>query len=499
MKRNRNKSELLHSRQETANTIQLARYRTRPQTAFTLVSFFREFFQHDPEPTDLVYKQRYSAELVDGFKVLSLLVFATMVFLFLVHLPQMEGPTQPFPDALSVMTCAVLTVAGGVGLLTSRFIRSPATAVAASAALLVFCVAAFTIDRLRQTAQGDRPAPSLIPIVSFVLILAVAVIPLRPARVLGLGILLLTSCALAARFGEVPLQANPLDFVTAGTSVAVSVIVAARATSQRIRVHQAHLSAINAEREVEDTRERALLAESAVTMERLAASLSHELNTPIGALKSATETLTLCVQKYASFAAGSRLPHMVQELSTAVRDSTARLSETVGRIQRFANLDRGAIRLIDINELVQDAVALMNPPSMSQVQVALNLAPLPQIWCRPHGLSIALASILNEFLENGMAVTIETYATGDKVVVKLAEAGAADVSEERGQGELRFAVVSGHVRASGWELFAARQLVRETGGDLQIQRNSPDAQTITITLSASAILPGQSARNGTES
>jgi signal transduction histidine kinase len=494
MKRNHDsESELLHSRQGTANRLQLARHQTRPRAAFTLVAFFREFFQRDSEPADLVYKQRYAAELVDSFRVLSLLVFATMSVLFLVHLPQVEGLRPRFPDALSVMTCAVLTVAGGVGLLTSKFIRSPATAVAASAALLVSCVAALTIDRLRQTAQGDRPAPSLIPIVSFVLILGVAVIPLRPARMLGLGVLLLTSCGLAAWFGEVPLEANPLDVVTAGTAVAVSVIIAARATSQRIRVHQAHLSAINAEREVEDVRERALLAESAVTMERLAASLSHELNTPIGALKSATETLTLCVQKHASFAAGSRLPQMVQELSTAIRDSTARLSETVGRIQRFANLDRSAIRLIDINELVQDAVALMNPPSMSQVQVALNLAPLPQIWCRPHGLSVALASILNELLENGIAVTIDTYAIGDKVVIKLAEAGHADVSEGREQGELSFAVVSGHVRASGWELFAARQLVRETGGDLQIERNSPDAQTITIALSASAVLPNQSA------
>ena len=314
-----------------------------------------------------------------------------------------------------------------MALLTSKFIRSPAAAVIASAALLGSCVAAFTIDRLRETAQDHRPAPSLIPIISFVLILGVAVVPLRPARALALGVLLLMSCGLAAQFGDVPVQANLLDFVSAGTAVAVSVIIATRSTSQRIRVHHAHLSAMTAEQGAENARERALLAESAVTMKRLAASLSHELNTPIGALKSATETLTRCVQKYASFATGSRMPQMVQELSTAIRDSTARLSETVGRIQRFANLDRSAIRLIDINELVQDAVALMNPPSVSHIQVALNLEQLPPIWCRPHGLSVAMASILNEVLENGIAVTIDTYATEANVVVKLAQACPAGV------------------------------------------------------------------------
>jgi two-component system C4-dicarboxylate transport sensor histidine kinase DctB len=287
------------------------------------------------------------------------------------------------------------------------------------------------------------------------------------------------------------MQANLLDITSAGTAVAVSVIIAARSTSQRIRVHLAYSSAMNAEREAEDARERALLAESAVTMERLAASLSHELNTPIGALKSATETLTRCVQQYASFAAGSRMPKMVQELSTAIRDSTGRLGEAVGRIQRFANLDRSAIRLIDVNQLVQDAVALMNPPSVSQIQITLNLEPLPQIWCRPHGLSVAVASILNEMLENGIDMIIDTHVSGAHVVITLAQARPAGVPEEREQGDLSFAVVDGHVRASGWELFAARQLVRETGGDLRIEHNGANWQMVVITLSASPMHSGK--------
>jgi hypothetical protein len=135
----------------------------------------------------------------------------------------------------------------------------------------------------------------------------------------------------------------------------------------------------------------------------------------------------------------------------------------------------------------------MNPPSVSQIQVALNLQPLPQIWCSPHGLSIALASILNEVLDRGVAVTIETYASGTGVVIKLVQACPAAVPEERERSDFSFAVLDGHVRASGWELFAARQLVRETGGDLRIEQNATGYQTITVTLSANAVLRCQSA------
>ena len=251
---------------------------------------------------------------------------------------------------------------------------------------------------------------------------------------------------------------------------------------------------MEAQREAERARERALLAESAIAMERLAASLSHELNTPIGVLKSAAETLACGVQRHASFPAGSFMPQMVDELTKAMKESTARLSETVARIQRFANLDRSAVRLVDINQLVQDAVALMNPLSVNQTNVRLNLDPLPQISCRPHGLSVAIASILNTFLDSRLAVTIDTYSEGANVVVKIARTSAA--SEYPDDAALGFAVVGGHIRATGWDLFAARQLVRENDGELRLDRLANGRHVVTITLSQNGVLAGRGLYGG---
>jgi signal transduction histidine kinase len=112
-----------------------------------------------------------------------------------------------------------------------------------------------------------------------------------------------------------PFHADLVETVGAATVVAVSVVTAARSTSQRIRVHHAHASAMKAERQAEAERERALLAESAISMERLAASLSHELNTPIGVLKSATHTLVRGVQKRSGFAEGGGARRILWKIS----------------------------------------------------------------------------------------------------------------------------------------------------------------------------------------
>jgi signal transduction histidine kinase len=463
--------------------------------AKTLWASLRLQFLVEKDPPDSAYRQRHAAEMIEGFRVLSFLVFASMSVLLGVHLVQPQTAAAATNEAPTAFACALLASAGGVGLMASKSVRSPKTAFTAAAALLAAGAIVLSVDTLERIASQGRSTSSLVPVIFSILVLGAAVLPLRPSRVLALGTILIASSAITAGLMNVPFQGDVVDAVSAVTAVAVSVVIAAKSTSHRIRIYQAHVSTIQSEREAEGARERTLLAESAITMERLAASLSHELNTPIGALKSATDTLTRAVQRHASFPPGSRILEIVDELTSAIRDSTARLNETVARIQRFANLDRSTVRLVDINQLVQDAVALMNPPSVNQTRVKMNLKPLPQIWCRPHGLSVAIASILNTALENSLPAAIDTYTEGCAVVVRITRPSAAgDVHDE---SELGFAVAGGRVRASGWNLFAARQLVNETGGALRLNdKLDPDNQVITITLSGLGVPGGKVPEDG---
>jgi signal transduction histidine kinase len=465
--------------------IDLESCRTGPQ-AVPLAAYFRQYLKIEKDPSDPLYRGRYAVGMIEGFRILSLVVFASMAVLLAVHLVRPAVLTTATNDGPTAMACAILACVGGVGLLVSRSIRSPDTAFLATAALVVAAVAVITVDRSQRLAGEGGSISSIIPIIFSILVLSAALLPLRPRRVLGLGALLIASSGLTAALMGVPFFTDFFDVVSAATMIAVSGVIAARSTSNRIRIHHAHVSAMQAERQAEAARERALIAESTITMERLAASLSHEMNTPIGALRSATETLLRGIRREASFPPGSRMPQALEQLSGAIGASTARLTETVARIQRFANLDRSTVRLVDVNQIVQDAVALMNPPSASQTRVKLNLSPLPHIWGRPHGLSVAIASILNAVLDSAAPATIDTYSRGADVVVKIACSVPANEFQKRATPG--FAVVGGRVRASGWDLFAARQLLRESGGELRLDRIEGSEQVVTLVVPANAIL-----------
>jgi len=419
--------------------------------------------------------------MIEGFRLLSFLVFSSMVVSLIVHIAQPGVVEIGRHDGPSTVACALLAGAGGVGLLASKLVRAATTAFLATATLLVASVAVITVDCLQQAARDERSTNSLVPILLSVLVLSAALLPLRPSRMLGLGLLLLATSGLAGRLTNTASQIDFIEVVGAAIVVAVSVITAARSTSDRIRMHQAHASAMEAQRQADAGRERALLAESAVTMERLAASLSHELNTPIGVLRSATETLVRAVQREASLArSSSSTTEMVEQLLNAIGASTMRLTETVGRIQRFANLDRSAVRLVDVNQLVMDAVALMNPPSANQTRVQLRLQRLSPIWCRPHALNVAISSILNVMLDSKAPVTIDTWLRDGKITISTSRC-SGETGLDPGLG---FAVIEGRIRASGWDLFAARQLVRQNGGDIRVEGQESREQRVTISFPA---------------
>jgi len=471
--------------------IEDTRTETRGPKPAALFAYIRQRLWVEADPSDAVYHERYAAEMIGGFRILGLLILASMSVLFVVHLARPYGLGGGLYDGPSTACCALLAVAGGLAVLASKCVRSAGSAFLATAALLVVAVMVMSIDRLKQVAPDGRAANSLLPILLSALVLTAALLPLRPARMLGLGVLLFGSSCLAALFIGMPFRVDLVESVGAVIVVVVSVVAAFRSTSQRIGMHHAHASAMEAERRAETARERILLAESAITMERLAASLSHELNTPIGVLKSATQTLSHGFQKHNGFACGGgRTAHIVKDLLSAIANSTARLTETVARIQRFANLDRGAVRQIDLNQLVQDAVVLMNPPSINQTRVKLRLEPLPPIWCRPHALNMAVASVINRLLESSLPVSIETYLSGRETIVRMTR--FSTVTELVADPDLRFAVVEGRVQASGWDLFAARQLVRESGGDLRVEGCETGEQVVLISIPADAHRMGRS-------
>lgn len=218
---------------------------------------------------------------------------------------------------------------------------------------------------------------------------------------------------------------------------------------------------------------RAILAEAGASVTRLAAALSHELNSPLGALRGGADTLLSAVQRQRAREGESRFLDAAEPLCRNISEAAGRLSLIIGRMQRFTNLDRAEVQLVDLNQLIRDVAALAGAETEGRAGIDLELTPLAPVLCRPQILSAALATLLRRAIESeDRKVAVRTALAGDRLHISIefldTRVQEADLEAALDPG---FAISGGRVGTQNWGLFSARHLLRELAGDLGITQN----------------------------
>jgi PAS domain S-box-containing protein len=148
-------------------------------------------------------------------------------------------------------------------------------------------------------------------------------------------------------------------------------------------------------------------AERLTALGTLAAGVAHELNNPIGILSSRIELMLLD---------RDALPPAVREDLEVLYRNAVRATQITQRLLSFARQPVGERRLLDVNALVQEALALVQPQiDRDGVRLRTELADgLPAV----HGDPTALHQVLVNLLINAK----EAMTEGD-IVVRTRRAG----------------------------------------------------------------------------
>lgn len=202
---------------------------------------------------------------------------------------------------------------------------------------------------------------------------------------------------------------------------------------------------------------RSAQAQAAASTVRLAAALSHELNSPLGALESSVDSLAAISSRIVAKPEG-RLLDLQRDVISVIRQSTGRLSEIVHSMQRFTNLDRADVQSVDIRQMIDDVVALCGSQG---AHIHVDIPELPRVMARPQALSQALAGLLTS---RDSELHVSAAAPNGSIELRIEGLSLPD-GEAADPG---FAVDGTRVGTRNWELFNARQVVRALGGNLHV-------------------------------
>jgi signal transduction histidine kinase len=199
----------------------------------------------------------------------------------------------------------------------------------------------------------------------------------------------------------------------------------------------------------------------------LVANVTHDLRTPLTAIKGAAENL---LDGIAGPLGGDQ-----REYAEIVRDHATRLTSTVNELLQSARVQAGHVELrpepLDAHALVQDVVVGLQPIARTRrVHVAL-LGGEARVTADAEKLRRAVENLVSnavKFTEDGGQVTVEVVPSHDGVEVAVRDTGKGIAAQELPKIFERFYRGSARESGTGLGLSIARNLIRLHGGDITV-------------------------------
>ncbi len=226
-----------------------------------------------------------------GLRVVGASAIGGAIFIFLSRFVIAYDPVETLPRfwaCLGLTGCGLLGL--GLGQIKALYLWSRRLMIG-----LAWLIAAVAITSSLYFFANSPAAEHFIPgQVTLIAMVAVVAAPLRPMRTLlmgvGMGVIYGVVATVASRTFLPGNVVDPTEFLFIAMITMLAVVMSGVLYSQRAATFLSHAATVRSGEELRLAQQQVGLAESASSLTRLAAALSHELNTPIGALTSGIDT-----------------------------------------------------------------------------------------------------------------------------------------------------------------------------------------------------------------
>lgn len=250
--------------------------------------------------------------------------------------------------------------------------------------------------------------------------------------------------------------------------------------------------------ELQRTQSELVQSEKTAALGKLVAGIVHELNTPIGAINSATDVSGRSVDKILDvlntsntldeFKNSRSLQASVDALRTSSPVATAaskRITKIVGCLKNFARLDEATFQRVDIHEGLDSTLALMAHDFGERIRVVKDYATIPPVGCHPGELNQVFLNLLTnaaEAIKGPGTITIRTSVVKDNILIQISDTGDG-LSPDQIQGvfDPGFTKTGTRVRA-GLGMFTSYNIVQKHNGQIKVESALGEGSTFAITL-----------------
>jgi signal transduction histidine kinase len=249
---------------------------------------------------------------------------------------------------------------------------------------------------------------------------------------------------------------------------------------------------------LEERQRQLYQAEKLASVGQLAAGVAHEINNPIGFIHSNLKTFGDYLDKFARLRdrldearrawADLDLDFVLTDGRELVADSMAgsdRIARIVKDLRGFSNIDRPQEEMVDVNDSLRSACAVVAGQKPAGVTLTVDLQPVPPLLCLPGLLNQVFLNLLINALQavgSQGAIRVSSSAEEGRIVICIADDGTGIEAEALPHVFEPFFTTRDVGQGTGLGLTVARDVVQVHGGSIELDSTVGRGTTVRINL-----------------
>ena len=234
---------------------------------------------------------------------------------------------------------------------------------------------------------------------------------------------------------EVPFDNLDLTFISLAAVLLHGKIRQIRIERRLVKGLEEKLAALRCIRRMED---QLRVQEKMASLGNLVSAVAHEINSPLGALKSGRDTLTRAMQRLGE-EVDRALPQedrtavsirsIVDVMEDAQRSTAAgidRMNTIVQKLLNFVRLDQAEFQMAELREGIESVIALLREQIAGRITIVWSGVELDPLYCSPGRLNQVFMSVVEnavKSIDGQGVIEIVTSQNENDVFVEINDTG----------------------------------------------------------------------------
>ncbi len=281
-----------------------------------------------------------------------------------------------------------------------------------------------------------------------------------------------------------------------------------KVAKRELDLKQSYEKLSNANEELKQSESQLVQSEKMASIGVLAAGVAHEINNPVGFIRSNLEVLQdyfSDIEKYyqefndslASLEAKDahkklakkyELEFLFKDSSPLIQSSISgidRVTEIVQNLKTFARVDQPDKALIDINEGLKATLNIVHNELKYCCTVHLELQDLPKITGFPGKLNQVFMNLLinaGQAMKDKGDLFVRTYTAGDNIIIEIEDTGNGIEADKIAQIFTPFYTSKPIGEGTGLGLSISHQIIEQHSGDISVKSIVGKGSCFTVSL-----------------